>query len=177
MTIHLREPLFSAIPLFTEQPSYCVDVYWNLLEDFLGKHRNYGLDLEPDFQRAHVWTEDQQVAFVELLLPGLHGTDEVCMGEEAAHPDALFLRHPLRLQHHALLVGGGIRRGDPPNSRRRVIVRHRPQGEVGGGLRHLLRRAVLKALRAIGVEVAEHACPGGPPLHHPGAVSKLLGGR
>lgn len=28
------------------------------------------LDLEPDFQRAHVWTEAQQIAFVEYQLQG-----------------------------------------------------------------------------------------------------------
>ena len=30
----------------------------------------YGLDLEPDFQRAHVWTDEQRAAFVEYILAG-----------------------------------------------------------------------------------------------------------
>lgn len=30
----------------------------------------YGLDLEPDFQRAHVWTDAQRAAFVEYILQG-----------------------------------------------------------------------------------------------------------
>jgi hypothetical protein len=29
-----------------------------------------GLDINPDFQRAHVWTEEQQVAYVEFCLKG-----------------------------------------------------------------------------------------------------------
>jgi hypothetical protein len=31
---------------------------------------SYQLDLDPDFQRPHVWTSDQQSAFVEYLLQG-----------------------------------------------------------------------------------------------------------
>lgn len=33
------------------------------------KH-DYRLDLEPDFQRAHVWTDTQRAAFVEYVLSG-----------------------------------------------------------------------------------------------------------
>ena len=29
-----------------------------------------GLDLNPDFQRAHVWTRDQQIKYVEYILKG-----------------------------------------------------------------------------------------------------------
>ena len=29
-----------------------------------------GLQLNPDFQRGHVWTEDQQVKFLEFILRG-----------------------------------------------------------------------------------------------------------
>ncbi len=30
----------------------------------------YGLDMNPDFQRGHVWTEAQQIAWIEYLLGG-----------------------------------------------------------------------------------------------------------
>lgn len=30
----------------------------------------FGLDMAPDFQRGHVWTEAQQIAFVEHILKG-----------------------------------------------------------------------------------------------------------
>lgn len=37
------------------------------LERYLGKHN---LNLSPWFQRGHVWTEEQQVAYIEHLLSG-----------------------------------------------------------------------------------------------------------
>ena len=32
--------------------------------------KDYGLELIPDFQRGHVWSEKQQVAFIEFFLQG-----------------------------------------------------------------------------------------------------------
>ena len=32
--------------------------------------RSYGLDMDPDFQRGHVWTEQQQSKFIEFILRG-----------------------------------------------------------------------------------------------------------
>lgn len=44
------------------------------LSQFKGNIENYiqedSLDLCPDFQRGHVWTESQQIAFVEFVLRG-----------------------------------------------------------------------------------------------------------
>jgi len=42
------------------------DLPWHL-ENWV---KNYGLTLDPDYQRAHVWTEAQQVAYVEYVLRG-----------------------------------------------------------------------------------------------------------
>lgn len=54
--------------------SYRVDVSWDHLERYIDSHSKppFGaaLDLEPDFQRAHVWNEAQQVAYVEYILRG-----------------------------------------------------------------------------------------------------------
>lgn len=63
---------FQDIPAFTRTPGYHVDVGWDYLETWLKDHQEQGpkLDLDPDFQRAHVWTEAQQVAFVEYALRG-----------------------------------------------------------------------------------------------------------
>jgi hypothetical protein len=50
---------------------YEIDVDWNFLEDFLASAiKEDGLNLEPDFQRAHVWTREQQVAYVEYVMQG-----------------------------------------------------------------------------------------------------------
>lgn len=50
---------------------YRVDVPWNLVEFHIERDVETGfLDLNPDFQRAHVWTPEQQVAYVEYVLQG-----------------------------------------------------------------------------------------------------------
>jgi len=56
---------------FTKIPAYKVD---NGLEDFKKRIEDdinkKGLQLNPDFQRGHVWTEEQQIKFVEYILKG-----------------------------------------------------------------------------------------------------------
>lgn len=63
---------FDDIPRLIDRGSYSVHVGFNYLEKFLGElaRQPGGLDLNPDFQRGHVWTEAQQVAFVEYALRG-----------------------------------------------------------------------------------------------------------
>lgn len=59
------------IPRFLDWGSYQIDVMWRSLERQLDHYRaDYGLDLDPDFQRAHVWTEAQQKDFVEFMVRG-----------------------------------------------------------------------------------------------------------
>jgi len=58
---------WNEIKKFT-QIHYRVCVPWNYLEEQLVKFVEYGLNLNPDFQRGHVWTEQQQIAFVEYAL-------------------------------------------------------------------------------------------------------------
>ncbi len=48
--------------------SYRIDVGWNYLEEQLKSNFKMGLDLNPDFQRAHVWTEEQQISYCEYIL-------------------------------------------------------------------------------------------------------------
>jgi len=50
---------------------------WDGLEDWLNRmdEKNRaegweGLDLDPDFQRGHVWTEDQKTLYIEYILRG-----------------------------------------------------------------------------------------------------------
>lgn len=65
--------------------AYEVDVSWDYLEDWIAL-TNPPLNLDPDYQRGHVWTEAQQIAYVEFVLmrgetsrsiicncPGWHG--------------------------------------------------------------------------------------------------------
>lgn len=61
---------FADIPQFP-RAHYEVDVEWRDLETCVDRYvQQWGLELEPDFQRGHVWTEAQQIAFVEYGLMG-----------------------------------------------------------------------------------------------------------
>jgi len=55
------------------QSSYSVDVDWNSLNSWLNRQLNSKLsklDLNPDFQRGHVWSKEQQIKYVEYILKG-----------------------------------------------------------------------------------------------------------
>jgi hypothetical protein len=63
---------YSDIPRFPHF-AYQINVQWNYLEQHLKSWSELGegaLILDPDFQRAHVWTEDQQRAYIEYMLQG-----------------------------------------------------------------------------------------------------------
>lgn len=62
---------FQDIKQLTRGANYQVDVPWKLLESQLTEY-NMGnvLELDPEFQRAHVWTEKQQMRYVEFILRG-----------------------------------------------------------------------------------------------------------
>lgn len=62
---------FRDIPQFISDGSYQVNVSWEYMMEWLDRLINEeGLQLNPDFQRGHVWTEDQQVKFLEFILRG-----------------------------------------------------------------------------------------------------------
>lgn len=71
--LHLMEKYqrFSEIPQFTPWGSYAVDISWSRIEAWVNDHvENMGLDLDPDFQRGHVWKPAQKVRYVEFILRG-----------------------------------------------------------------------------------------------------------
>jgi len=54
---------------FVEKGDYEVNIGLNYLETVLKEYEeDYGLELNPDFQRGHVWTEEQQTAYMEFFL-------------------------------------------------------------------------------------------------------------
>ena len=63
---------FRDIPKFTRDGSYQVDMSPDyVIERVCGDWVDeLGLDLNPDFQRGHVWTTDQQIAFIEYFMRG-----------------------------------------------------------------------------------------------------------
>lgn len=58
---------FSNIPRYTPPGDYVVDVSWRGLESTL---KMFNVDMEPDFQRGHVWTLQQQRDFIWFLMRG-----------------------------------------------------------------------------------------------------------
>lgn len=62
---------FQDIPKFTDVGHYAVDYPFHSLVAYLEREvQESGLQLNPEFQRGHVWTKKQQVAYMEFLLRG-----------------------------------------------------------------------------------------------------------
>jgi hypothetical protein len=61
---------WSDIPQFLHGGNYGADVELHYLHRWLDGARETGLDLDPPYQRGHVWSEDQRVKYVEYLLSG-----------------------------------------------------------------------------------------------------------
>ena len=90
---------YEDIPKFFRPPNYNVTSDWNYLEEQLlswdsreGIEGCLGLDLDPDFQRGHVWDEDKQIAYVEF-----------CLKEGQSSRDLLF-NHPGWQTHYRGLM-------------------------------------------------------------------------
>lgn len=60
----------NTIDKFTGDSRYHVTHQLNRFDTYIDNEVREGLQLNPDFQRGHVWTEEQQVAFVEFALRG-----------------------------------------------------------------------------------------------------------
>jgi len=61
---------FNQIPQLTSVGSYQSNQPLRYLLDKLDEWKDLNLQLNPDFQRGHVWTEDQQISYMEFLLRG-----------------------------------------------------------------------------------------------------------
>lgn len=68
---HPKYTKFRDIPQFTRTGNWECDFTLPELVKFVEKEvEEQNLQLEPDFQRGHVWTEEQQIAFLEFFLRG-----------------------------------------------------------------------------------------------------------
>lgn len=66
---------FNDVQRFTLPAHYSLRIEWkrmkSQLEDFAEETSDMdSVQLNPDFQRGHVWTEEQQIAYVEFALRG-----------------------------------------------------------------------------------------------------------
>ena len=70
-------------------PRYTIDVSFRYIEHQLnGYEQDWGgLNLEPDFQRGHVWTYEQRVAFIEGIFRGTVGDSQRIIQFNVPHWD------------------------------------------------------------------------------------------
>lgn len=62
---------FSDIPQFTRMGSWeCNFSFQSLIREIDRMEKEEGLVLNPDFQRGHVWSEEQQTKYIEFILKG-----------------------------------------------------------------------------------------------------------
>lgn len=70
------------------QPNYSVDVTFSGLEGALERYkRDWGLNLDPDFQRGHVWVHEQRVAYLEGVFRGTVSDSQRVIQLNAPHWD------------------------------------------------------------------------------------------
>lgn len=74
---------FSDIPQMTKSAAYKVMIPWSSVESTLENYagdqvaHGYSLDLDPDFQRAHVWDDEKRARYVEFILRGGESAKEI----------------------------------------------------------------------------------------------------
>lgn len=62
---------FRDIPQFIHEGDYRADTNFEHLDSWIAEFEEEdNLQLNPDFQRGHVWTEEQQIKFIEFILQG-----------------------------------------------------------------------------------------------------------
>lgn len=62
---------YSEIKKLMDRSNYETNVAFKFIEMTLKEfEEDYGLELNPDFQRGNVWTEQQQISYVEFILRG-----------------------------------------------------------------------------------------------------------
>lgn len=78
------EELIQPLPI----AAYSVDLPLNAIETTLESYaQGYGLNLEPDFQRGHVWSESQRQRFIESLLRRALDSSSLLIQFNAPHWD------------------------------------------------------------------------------------------
>jgi uncharacterized protein with ParB-like and HNH nuclease domain len=67
------------IKKLTDNGHYNIHAHWSYIETWLEEQtRELNLDIDPDFQRGHVWTEEQQTNFIEYCLRGGWTNTYIC---------------------------------------------------------------------------------------------------
>jgi hypothetical protein len=68
---------FDDIPTVYNRDSAGTHFEWIYFFEYLENAKQYGFELEPEFQRARVWTEQQQIAYIEHVLRNGYGGKDI----------------------------------------------------------------------------------------------------
>lgn len=69
---------FSDIKPFTRMSRYSVNVPWTYLESWLAdQSESCALELDPEFQRAHVWDDTRRSKYIEYVLREGHSSKDI----------------------------------------------------------------------------------------------------
>lgn len=90
---------YSDIKPLSSNGHYTVDIPLDMLKDNIDRYiEGYGLDMDPDFQRGYVWTEEQKEKYVEFIL------------REGKTANVLYFNHPYWMsiceKGHMILLDG-----------------------------------------------------------------------
>ena len=112
---------YDDIPSYIRGDDYAVDMMWSHLENWIDDLKDE-LDLDPDFQRAHVWDDDKRTAYVEHIMRGGRSARDLWFnskgwptsqepivivdGKQRLESVRRFLRNDLRVFHN--LQEGGL---------------------------------------------------------------------
>lgn len=59
---------YNNLPKFKSHQTYTVDIGWDYLETWIKNQEN--VDLNPEFQRHLVWSDEKKIKYVEYILRG-----------------------------------------------------------------------------------------------------------
>ena len=90
---------FADIKQFTRGANYRVNTSWKYLEETIKRYDDRAIpgfvfDMNPDFQRGHVWAEEQQRRYVEFILRGGQSSREIywnCKGWQGKYDGPMVL--------------------------------------------------------------------------------------
>jgi hypothetical protein len=112
-------PKLSSVPKFIHGGNYAADISLREINSWIQRESDAGgVDMDPDFQRGHVWTETQQIRFVEYLIRGGKGANSVFWN----HPNYERHNNDSELPSIAVLVDGKQRL----NAVRRLMANELP---------------------------------------------------
>ena len=100
-------PKFIDIEHYMTDGHYQVSIPMHDVPHYIRRYEeNFGLQVNPDFQRGHVWTEDKQIAFVEHILKAGKGSNIIRFN----NPFWMSGRKPRKNDYQDMVLVDGLQR-------------------------------------------------------------------